>query len=292
MNRVKCFIAAFLLSSAPVLFLSARPLSAQARDPKLDALAEEVARGIEKHKPEGAAKKHLVTFLVFDFPEATGGTTQLGIHLADDLSQALVLRSRKMKSVDRADLRALIEQEHLDRAVFQQDKVALWGAATLGADLAVVGTIERASDAIHLKIRVIGHDPEKSFALDNGAVDWTDERHAWQEQSVPQFPPANPWKDVPNANGKGYTPPTCIDCPQPPYSQEARNARFSGTATVLLLIGDDGSVREVRLVQGLPCDLNSQIVTALKEWRFQPPTGPDGKPAVVQLRAEINFHLL
>ncbi len=292
MIRLKHFIAVFLLSFASVPFLFVTPLSAQARDPKLEALAEEVARGMEKNKPEHAAKNQAVTFLVFDFQEAAGETTQLGIHLADELSAALQNRSRKLKPVNRADLGALIELEHLDRGVFQQDKVALWGAATLGADRAVVGTIERASDAIHLKIRVIGQDPKTSFALDNGAVDLTDERHAWQQQSVPQFPPANPWKDVPNANDKGYSPPTCIDCPQPPYSQEARNARFSGTATVLLLIGDDGSVREVRLARGLPCDLNSQIVTALKEWRFQPPTGPDGKSVPVQLTATVNFHLM
>ena len=292
MIRVKHFIAVFLLFFASVLFLSVTPLFAQARDPKLDALAEEVARGIEKNKPEHAAKNQAISFLVFDFQEATGETTQLGIHLADELSAAVQNRSRKLKPVDRADLRALIELEHLDRAVFQQDKVARWGAATLGADRAVLGTIERGSDAIHLKIRVIGPDPEKSFALDNGAVDLTDERRAWQQQPVPQFPPANPWKDVPNANDKGYSPPTCIDCPQPPYSQEARNAQFSGTATALLLIGDDGSVREVRLVRGLPCDLNSQIVSALKEWRFQPPMGPDGKSVPVQLSAIINFRLM
>ena len=292
MFRVKCFTVVFLLSFAPALFLSATPLSAQARDPKLDALAEDIARGMEKNRPEHAPKNQAVTYLVFDFQETAGETTQLGIHLADELSAALQNRSRKLKPVNRADLGALIDLEHLDRGVFQQDKVAMWGAATLGADRAVVGTIERASDAIHLKIRVIGPGAEKSFALDNGAVDWTDERHAWQEQSVPQFPPANPWKDVPNANDKGYSPPACIDCPQPAYSQEARNAQFSGTATALLLIGDDGSVREVRLVRGLPCDLNSRIVSVLKQWGFQPPAGPGGKPVVVQLKVDVTFRLM
>jgi len=289
MVRAQQFIAVFLLSYASVFFVSVTPLAAQTRDPKLDALADEIVRGVEKNKPEHAPKNLAISFLIFDLHEATGETTQLGIHLADELSAALGSRSRKMQAVDRTNLRALITQEHLDDSFFQKEKVALWGATTLGANVVVVGTMERGSDAIHLKLRVTGPDPEKSFTLDNGAADWTDERRAWQGQPVPQFAPANPWKDVPNSTDKGYSPPVCIDCPQPPSTEEARRAGVSGTATALLLIGEDGSVREVRLVQGLPCDLNFQIMSAVKDWRFQPAKGPDGKSVTVQLTAILNF---
>jgi TonB family protein len=289
MVRVERFIAVLLFLSATVLFLSVASLGAQTRDPKLDALADEIARAMEKNRPEHVAKNQAISFLVFDFPEATGETTQLGVHLADDLSAALGSRSRKIKPVDRGNLRALVQQEHLDGAVFQKDKVALWGATTLGADLVVVGTIERASDAIHLKLRVVEPDPAKGFTFDNGTVDLTDERRAWQGQPVPQFAPAIPWKDVPSATDKGYSAPRCIDCPEPLYTEEARKAEFSGTATALLLIAEDGTVRDVRLARGLPCDLNFQILSAVKEWRYQPPRGPDGKSVTVQLSTNINF---
>ena len=289
---MKRSLCVFLFSSVAFFFLPVTPLFAQGRDAKLDALADEVTRGIEKNKPEHAGKNQAISFLVFSFQDAAGETTQLGIHLADELSQAVGSRSRKIRAVDRADLRALTEMEHLDSAAFQQDKVARWGAATLGADLAIVGTIERGADAIRLNIRVIGEDPNKKVELDKRELDWTDERRAWQEQIVPKFPPSNPWKDVPSADAKGFSPPKCADCPQPSYSEEARKAKFSGAATAILLIGDDGGVREVRLEHGLPCDLNSKILSTLKDWSFQPAGGPDGKPVAVQLKTEVTFRLM
>lgn len=292
MVRVERVIAALLYLTASVLFLSVTPLAAQTRDPKLDALAEEITRGMERNKPEHAPKNLAISYLVFDLQEATGETTQLGIHLADDLSAALAARSRKIQVVDRANLRSLVQQEHLDVAVFQRDKVALWGATTLGANVIVVGTIEKGSDAIHLKLRVTGPDPEKSFSLDNGTVDSTDERRAWEGQPVPQFPPAIPWTNVPSATDKGYSAPRCIDCTMPLYTEEARRAGFTGTATALLLIAEDGTVREIRLAQGVPCDLNFQILSAVKDWRYQPPRGPDGKSVAVQLSTMISFRTM
>jgi len=288
---VKRFARRLVAASALLVFSHVTPLGAQTPDAKLGALADELARGIEKIKFEGAAKNQATTFLVFSIQEASGPGTQLGIHLADELSQAVSSRSRKIKAVAPADLRALIELEHLDPAVFQQEGVAVWAAATLGADLAVVGTMERGTDAIHLKIRAIGKDPKNMIDLGSRDIDWTDGRRALQEQAVQQTPPASPWKDVPSAEAPGYSRPNCYDCPQPPYSEGARMARFSGTATVLLLVGQDGSVREVRLEHGLPCDLNYEISNALKDWRFQPITGPDGKAAVVQVKAQVSFHL-
>jgi len=282
----------FLLFFLAFVLLPAAPLFAQARDPKLDALADEVARGIEKNKPEHAAKNQTMSFLVFSFQDSAGGITQLGIHLANELSLAVANRLRKVRAVDPGDLRALTQLEHLDAAVFQQDKVAQWGASLLGANLAIVGTIEPGADAIRLNIRVIGEDPNKKVYLERRELDWTDERHAWQGQPVPKFPPSNPWKDVPNAGAKGYTQPVCVDCTQPPYSEEARKAQFSGTATALLLIGDDGAVREVRLDHGLPCDLNSRIRSTLKNWSFQPARGPDGRPTAVQVMLEVTFRVM
>jgi protein TonB len=46
--------------------------------------------------------------------------------------------------------------------------------------------------------------------------------------------------------GGGVSAPTCIYCPDPPYSQEARNVKFSGTVVVQVIIDAAGNVRDAR----------------------------------------------
>ncbi len=75
----------------------------------------------------------------------------------------------------------------------------------------------------------------------------------------------------------------------PQYPPEAGRARIEGTVVLLAVIGTDGSVKDVRVENGLPI-LAQAAIDAVKQWRYKPYM-VDGEPVEVDSRITINFTL-
>ena len=75
----------------------------------------------------------------------------------------------------------------------------------------------------------------------------------------------------------------------PQYPPEAGRARIEGTVVLLAVIGTDGSVKDVRVENGLPI-LAQAAIDAVKQWRYRPYM-IDGEPVEVDSRITINFTL-
>ena len=75
----------------------------------------------------------------------------------------------------------------------------------------------------------------------------------------------------------------------PQYPPEAGRARIEGTVVLLAVIGTDGSVKDVRVENGLPI-LTQAAIDAVKQWRYKPYL-VDGEPVEVDSRITINFTL-
>ena len=58
-----------------------------------------------------------------------------------------------------------------------------------------------------------------------------------------------------------------------------------------VIIGVDGTAEKIAVQQALPCGLDQQVINSVKDWKFKPATGPDGKPAAVVQNVETTFHL-
>ena len=75
------------------------------------------------------------------------------------------------------------------------------------------------------------------------------------------------------------------------YTDEARAAGIEGTVVLDLIVGDDGRVREVTVVEGLGHGLDEAAIAALRACRFSPGE-KDGKPVAVRVRGfKIRFVL-
>ena len=94
----------------------------------------------------------------------------------------------------------------------------------------------------------------------------------------------------PGTGGVGY--PTCVYCPDPKYSEEARKAKYQGTVVLQAVITVDGRVTEVQVVKGPGLGLEEKAIEAVKDWRLKPAMGPNGKPVPVIVPLEITFRLL
>jgi periplasmic protein TonB len=90
----------------------------------------------------------------------------------------------------------------------------------------------------------------------------------------------------------GIGEPVCIYCPHPPFTEEARKARYQGTVLLEITILPDGTPTDVRVVRGLGMGLDEKAIETVRQWRFKPMIGPGNKPVAVDVSLEINFRLL
>jgi protein TonB len=62
----------------------------------------------------------------------------------------------------------------------------------------------------------------------------------------------------------------CAYCPDPQYTDEAREAKLQGTVTLQVLVGADGRASQIRLVRGIGLGLDDRAVQSVRGWKFIP----------------------
>lgn len=77
----------------------------------------------------------------------------------------------------------------------------------------------------------------------------------------------------------GMVMPTCVYCPLPAYSDEARKVKMEGTVTMRVLVGPDGRASDIRVVRGVGYGLDERAVQTVRGWKFTP--ARDGSHGVV-----------
>ena len=91
---------------------------------------------------------------------------------------------------------------------------------------------------------------------------------------------------------KGITYPSCLYCPEPQYSDEARAAKIQGVVSLQVIIQPDGHATNIQIVKGIGYGLDERAVEAVRRWRFKPAIGPNGTPVATITPIEVNFKLL
>lgn len=64
--------------------------------------------------------------------------------------------------------------------------------------------------------------------------------------------------------------PRCAYCPDPQYTDEAREAKLQGRVTLQVLVGADGRASRIRVVQGIGMGLDERAAQAIRGWKFVP----------------------
>ena len=78
--------------------------------------------------------------------------------------------------------------------------------------------------------------------------------------------------------------------PDPPYSEQARKKKFQGTVVLSLVVGADGTVRDVKVIKALGMGLDEKAVETVQTWKFKPGTR-NGIPVSVRVMTEVMFRL-
>jgi TonB family protein len=90
--------------------------------------------------------------------------------------------------------------------------------------------------------------------------------------------------------GGGVSAPRPIYDPDPEYSEAARRAKVQGRVLLLIIVGADGSPRDIRVQRSLGMGLDEKAIEAVRQWRFEPSMN-DGHPVAVQVNIEVSFRL-
>jgi TonB family protein len=70
--------------------------------------------------------------------------------------------------------------------------------------------------------------------------------------------------------GSGISPPRLLKEVRADYTEEARLRGLNGEVVMEIVVRRDGSVGEVRILQGLGGGLNERAAQAVRQWRFSP----------------------
>jgi TonB family protein len=85
--------------------------------------------------------------------------------------------------------------------------------------------------------------------------------------------------------------PKLIHSAAPEYTEEARQAKLSGTVRLYLLVDKNGNPSHVQVVKGLGMGLDQSAISAVEQYRFEPAT-ENGVPVTVDLYTDVKFQML
>ncbi|HEY6330153.1 MAG TPA: energy transducer TonB [Blastocatellia bacterium] len=84
--------------------------------------------------------------------------------------------------------------------------------------------------------------------------------------------------------------PRALYKPRPDYTEEARKNRVQGTIRARAVVGADGAVKGIVLVNHLPDGLDEEAVAAIRQMRFSPAV-KGGQPVACYVILEVEFNL-
>jgi TonB family protein len=77
---------------------------------------------------------------------------------------------------------------------------------------------------------------------------------------------------------------------KPDYTEEARRRSLEGDVVLEIVVRRDGSVGDVKILQGLGGGLDARAVDAVRQWRFSP-AQRQGVPVDVIVEVAVEFKL-
>ncbi|SRR5712692_1920853 len=89
----------------------------------------------------------------------------------------------------------------------------------------------------------------------------------------------------------GMTLPSCAYCPDPQYTDDAREAKLQGKVTLQVLVGADGRASQIRIVRGIGLGLDERAEQAIRGWKFVPAHDAARRTVPAWVTVEVVFRL-
>jgi len=90
--------------------------------------------------------------------------------------------------------------------------------------------------------------------------------------------------------GSGINPPRLLKEVKADYTEDARRTGLAGEVVLEIVVRSDGTVGDVKILQGLGGGLNERAAQAVRQWRFAP-ADRQGAPVDVYVEVAVEFKL-
>jgi periplasmic protein TonB len=86
--------------------------------------------------------------------------------------------------------------------------------------------------------------------------------------------------------------PACAYCPDPQYTDAAREAKLQGKVTLRVLVGADGRASQIQVIQGIGMGLDERAGQSVQTWRFVPAHDGAHRAVPMWVTIEVVFRLI
>lgn len=170
-------------------------------------------------------------------------------------------------------------------------------ASYAGADVVVGEELEWEGHKCRLHTRIVDARrlyvlAEFSDGLPCSAMPGNTKLSAFRDGGEVSMIAVVPQSERASADAAAIRYPSCVSCPNPHYSGFAKEKNIQGSVQLLLTVGEDGTVKNARVMSGIDKGLEQVSLDAVRGWQFTPAIGLDGKPFAARVPVEVKFRLV
>jgi TonB family protein len=263
-----------------LVFAASFAAPAFAQQPELEGLAARLARRI----PVKARKKVVVGNFRRIGQQWNEPAPWVGQKLSEDFAEALVRIRPDLEVIPLQNLFGL-KPPGLQSIDIHEPYAGDLFAMQAGAGFFVFGEYSREQTVVKLELRVFDLASGKELGRESSEV----------PLGLPGQRPANPIRDpatgvyIPGVGGVGF--PKCVHCPNPTYTDEARQRRASGNLALRATITEQGNATDLVIIKPFCCGMDEASLQKIRTWKFAPANGPDGKPVPTRTTIEMGFRI-
>jgi TonB family protein len=229
-----------------------------------------------------------------DFLDDQGRATELGRIWADEMSQALECREHNFKVLNRSSYFRTAQRAKMQLWELRFDGVPARIGLEAGADAVLFGRISRSKEQIGLSTWLVRTEDNQSLVFSQMNVPISIAMEDLLARALPTGGASeglSPNQEIRKPGQAGDSYPTCLRCPNPQYTSEARAKQHEGTALLRVIVTPDGRAAAIRVARFAPYGLTERAIEAVRDWKFNPAKTMAGIPVPVDLYVEITFRL-
>jgi TonB family protein len=277
-SRMRVLAFAFLLASGVPSHAQNAPAPI---DPAIAGLAHRIAEPLQKAK--------VTKVFVADLRGPQGLEHPLGKWLANQISKSLERDFPGLQVLDRSQEVGIADDS--DDLGNQFQPILLKRerdlARKLGANVVVGGNFAKIQQGIGISLYAkFASDSPRLLGETNGIIPISDEIVNVSSDSIPLQK-----SGIARAGIGGTTTPSCIHCPPPNYTEEARAAKYQGVVVLQVTVTAEGRATNIAILKAPGKGLEARAVEAVRDWKFKPAVGPDRNPVSVIVPIEVTFRL-
>jgi len=274
------FSKIFLVASAFSALAGLSVLRVGAQQIGMTALVAPLAKEI--------SHSHKRKIVVFPLIGENRENALIGVQLAKQISLKLAETVPRIETFDASSSNLpYAKTEIIQYPIYDHEALKNY-ANRIGADLVITGSYAPFESSLGVSLILTNRNQQKILATSNGRLGLDSEVKDLITSSAKLKPPPDGFY-LAGMGGVGM--PRCLKCPDPKFPEDERSKGIQGQVILQAVVGTDGLLSHVEVLKSPSASCSEAAIAAVREWQFDPASGPDGKPVAVRVPVQVSFRL-